>query len=75
MDSEYQRDGRLMDMIDEKWRADQLPMEDIEVPVTARPEPEQDNGPSTDAQHEHEHKWLDLALSSLNSMPPTSTQS
>lgn len=31
MDSEYKRDGRLMDMIDEKWRADQLPKEDIQV--------------------------------------------
>ena len=31
MDSEYQRDGRLMDMIDEKWRADRLPKEDVEV--------------------------------------------
>lgn len=31
MDSEYQRDGKIMDMIDEKWRADQLPKEDIQV--------------------------------------------
>ncbi|XP_059165625.1 anaphase-promoting complex subunit 13-like [Physella acuta] len=75
MDSEYQRDGKIMDMIDEKWRADQLPKEDIQVPITARPEPEQDNGPSNESLQEQEQKWLDLALSSLNSMPPTSTQS
>ncbi|XP_059141226.1 anaphase-promoting complex subunit 13-like [Physella acuta] len=75
MDSEYQRDGKIMDMIDEKWRADQLPKEDIQVPITARPEPEQDNGPSNESLHEQEQKWLDLALSSLNRMPPTSTQS
>ncbi|CAL1540991.1 unnamed protein product [Lymnaea stagnalis] len=75
MDSEYQRDGRLMDMIDEKWRADQLPKEDIQVPITARPEPEQDNGQSAESLQEQEQKWLDIALSSLNNMPPTSTQS
>jgi len=75
MDSEYQRDGRLMDMIDEKWRADRLPKEDVEVPVTARPEPEQDNGPSAESQTEAEQKWADLALSSLHGLPPTSTQS
>uniref|UniRef100_A0A0B6ZRQ4 Anaphase-promoting complex subunit 13 n=1 Tax=Arion vulgaris TaxID=1028688 RepID=A0A0B6ZRQ4_9EUPU len=75
MDSEYQRDGRLMDMIDEKWRSDQLPKEDIEVPITACPEPDQDNGLNAESLHEQEQKWPDLALSSLNNMPPTSTQS
>ncbi|KAK3784703.1 hypothetical protein RRG08_032158 [Elysia crispata] len=75
MDSEYQRDGRLMDMIDEKWRSDELPKEDIMVPLKDRPEPEQDNGPSAESLHEQEQKWADLALSSLNNMPPTSTQS
>ncbi|KAI8798946.1 Anaphase-promoting complex subunit 13 [Biomphalaria glabrata] len=75
MDSSYQRDGYLMDMIDEKWRSDELPMEDIRVPIAARPEPEQDNGPSAESLQEQEQKWLDLALSSLNGLPPTSTQS
>ena len=46
-----------------------------QVPLKDRPEPEQDNGPSAESLHEQEQKWADLALSSLNNMPPTSTQS
>ncbi|XP_076467386.1 anaphase-promoting complex subunit 13-like [Babylonia areolata] len=78
MDSEiqrWQRQGQLMDLIDEKWREDILPNEDIAVPQMELPELEQDNGPSTETLQEQEQKWSDLALQSLHEQPPTSTQS
>ena len=77
MDSEiqsWQRPGRLLDMIDDKWREDVLPMEDIAVPQMELPELEQDNGPSTETLQEQEQKWTDLALQSLHEQTPTSTQ-
>lgn len=43
--------------------------------MTVRPEPEQDNGPSMENPQEQEQRWSDLALSTLNNVPPTSTQS
>ncbi|KAL4228543.1 AN1-type zinc finger protein 1 [Mactra antiquata] len=76
MDSEVTRDGRLMDFIDEKWREDQLPEDDIAVPETELPEVEQsENGPSTETLKEQEQKWTDLGLSILHDQPPTSNNS
>ncbi|XP_048254267.1 anaphase-promoting complex subunit 13-like [Haliotis cracherodii] len=75
MDSEVQRDGRLMDIIDEKWREDRLPMEDIMVPQLELPEIEPDNGPTTETLREQEQKWSDLALSVLHDQPPTAGNS
>ncbi|XP_046577383.1 anaphase-promoting complex subunit 13-like [Haliotis rubra] len=75
MDSEVQRDGRLMDIIDEKWREDRLPMEDIMVPQLELPEIEPDNGPTTETLREQEQKWSDLALSVLHDQPPTAGSS
>ncbi|KAL8611348.1 Anaphase-promoting complex subunit 13 [Nucella lapillus] len=77
MDSEiqrWQREGQLMDLIDDKWREDVLPNEDIAVPLMELPELEQDNGPSTETLKEQEQKWGDLALQSLHEQPPNSTQ-
>lgn len=73
MDSEYVRDGRLMEIIDEKWREDELPMEEIAVPQMELPEQEQDNGPSNETLNEQEQKWTDLALSTLHEQPPSTT--
>ncbi|XP_041373344.1 anaphase-promoting complex subunit 13-like isoform X2 [Gigantopelta aegis] len=73
MDSEVLRDGRLMDLIDEKWREDKLPMEDIAVPQMELPEIEPDNGPTTETLREQEQKWADLALSSLHEPPSTAS--
>ncbi|XP_053409065.1 anaphase-promoting complex subunit 13-like isoform X2 [Mercenaria mercenaria] len=76
MDSEVTRDGRLMDLIDEKWREDQLPEEDIAVPQMELPEIEQlENGPTTETLKEQEQKWTDLGLSSLHDQPPPSSSS
>lgn len=44
MDSEVQRDGRLMDIVDQVWREDKLPYEDVAVPQMELPELEPDNG-------------------------------
>lgn len=75
MDSQITRDGRLMDLIDDKWREDQLPEEDIAVPQLELPEIEPENGPTTETLKEQEQKWADLGLSALHEHPPTTTSS
>ena len=41
MDSEVKIDGYLIDIIDEDWINDKLPMEDVEVPIEELPDAEQ----------------------------------
>jgi len=71
MDSEVRRNGRLMDIVDQDWQTDQLPMEDVLVPQMELPELEPDNGGTTgpgsqqETLREQEQKWTDLGLSSL----------
>nr|XP_022319986.1 anaphase-promoting complex subunit 13-like isoform X1 [Crassostrea virginica] len=71
MDSQVARDGRLMELVDEKWRDDKLPMEEVAVPQMELPEIEPDNGPTNETLKEQEQKWSDLALSALHDQPPT----
>uniref|UniRef100_A0A672SR49 Anaphase-promoting complex subunit 13 n=1 Tax=Sinocyclocheilus grahami TaxID=75366 RepID=A0A672SR49_SINGR len=52
MDSEVQRDGRVLDLTDD----------DATIPLSELPEAEQDNGGSTESVKEQEMKWSDLAL-------------
>ncbi|KAE8583680.1 hypothetical protein XENTR_v10020624 [Xenopus tropicalis] len=33
MDSEVLRDGRILDLIDDAWREDKLPYEDVTIPL------------------------------------------
>lgn len=33
MDSEIQRDGRVLDLTDDAWREDRLPYEDVTIPL------------------------------------------
>ncbi|XP_051959743.1 anaphase-promoting complex subunit 13 isoform X1 [Xyrauchen texanus] len=66
MDSEVQRDGRVLDLTDDAWREDRLPYEDVTIPLSELPEAEQDNGGSTESVKEQEMKWSDLALQSLH---------
>ena len=73
MDSQVTRDGRLMDIVDEKWREDELPKEDIAVPQSELPELEPENGPTNETVQEQEQKWTDLALSRLHEQPPSTT--
>ncbi|KAM7248684.1 hypothetical protein CapIbe_000723 [Capra ibex] len=71
MDSEVQRDGRILDLIDDAWREDKLPYEDVAIPLNELPEPEQDNGGTTESVKEQEMKWTDLALQYLHeNVPP-----
>lgn len=65
MDSQVQIDGRLMDIVDDEWRKDQLPEEDIAVPLSELPDPEADNGNTGESVREQENKWTDLALNQL----------
>jgi len=59
MDSEVHIDGQLIDIIDEEWVTDELPLEDIQVPLEELPDLEQENGHSKETLKELEKKWLD----------------
>uniref|UniRef100_A0A182NQ61 1-phosphatidylinositol-3-phosphate 5-kinase n=1 Tax=Anopheles dirus TaxID=7168 RepID=A0A182NQ61_9DIPT len=58
-------DGRLVDIVDSEWIADELPFDHILVPCDKLPDPEADNGDSHLTLREQEQKWSDLALTSL----------
>lgn len=65
MDSQLQLEGRFLDIIDDAWRKDKLPEEDVSVPLTELPDPESDNGNAGESVREQENKWTDLALHQL----------
>uniref|UniRef100_A0A182MLP5 1-phosphatidylinositol-3-phosphate 5-kinase n=1 Tax=Anopheles culicifacies TaxID=139723 RepID=A0A182MLP5_9DIPT len=65
MDSEPPSGGRLVDLVDNEWIADELPFDHIQVPCDKLPDPEADNGDSHLTLKEQEQKWTDLALTSL----------
>lgn len=75
MDSEVIREGRLMDIVDEKWREEKLPNDDIDVPLLELPDPEPDNGNTQETLREQEQKWTDLALGNLHDLPPQASSS
>ncbi|XP_058794474.1 anaphase-promoting complex subunit 13 [Phymastichus coffea] len=66
MDSHVVADGRLVDLIDDEWRKDTLPVDEILVPVSELPDPESDNGDSHMTLKELEQKWNNLALGTLS---------
>ncbi|XP_032686592.1 anaphase-promoting complex subunit 13 [Odontomachus brunneus] len=66
MDSQVCGDGRLIDLIDEGWRKEKLPIDDISTPVAELPDPESDNGDSHMTLKELEQRWNNLALSTLS---------
>ena len=65
-------EGRLLDIVDDEWRKDKLPEEDIAVPLSELPDPESDNGNSGESVREQENKWTDLALQQLSENNPAS---
>jgi anaphase-promoting complex subunit 13 len=69
MDSEIQVEGRLMDIIDQAWKDDILPHEDIDVPQMELPELEPDNGNNNETLREQEQKWTDLACGDFHDQP------
>ncbi|XP_071025525.1 anaphase-promoting complex subunit 13-like [Oncorhynchus clarkii lewisi] len=66
MDSEVQRDGRVLGITDYAWREDCLTYEDVTISLSELPEAEQDNGGSTESVKEQEIKWSNLALQNLH---------
>jgi len=76
MDSEVRRTGRLMDVVDEDWQTDGLPVEDVIVPQMELPELEPDNGSNMNGNQEtlreQEQKWTDLGLSTSQDPATTS---
>lgn len=65
-DSQVSIEGRLIDIVDNAWREEKLPKEQIDVPANELPDPEADNGDSHMTVKEQEQKWLDLALGTLS---------
>lgn len=66
LDSHYPVDGYLINLVDDEWRADTLPVEDISVPIYELPDPEADSGDANLTLIEQEQKWNDIALTTLS---------
>ncbi|KAK5647285.1 hypothetical protein RI129_002177 [Pyrocoelia pectoralis] len=66
MDSQVTIEGYLVDLVDDTWRSDVLPQEEIDAPLHELPDPEADNGDINLTLKEQEQKWTDIALNSLN---------
>ncbi|XP_033246841.1 anaphase-promoting complex subunit 13-like [Drosophila miranda] len=65
MDSQAPFDDLLVDIVDNAWRMEVLPFDQILVPLEKLPDPEADGGDSHLTLSEQEQKWTDLALGSL----------
>lgn len=65
MDSQPPCDGELLNVIDNAWRQDVLPFDEILVPAEKLPDPEADSTDSHLTLKEQEQKWIDLALPQL----------
>lgn len=50
-----------MDIVDDVWREDKLPYDDIVVPVEELPDPEADSADSHLTLKEQSQKWQDIA--------------
>lgn len=68
MDSQVTIEGYLVDLIDEDWKSDKLPNDDIEVPVHELPDPEADSGDVNLTLKEQDQRWTDIALASLSEL-------
>jgi len=66
MDSTVSIDGHFVDLIDDSWRSDKLPEDDINVPTHELADPEADSGDIHLTLKEQEQKWTDLALTALS---------
>ena len=77
MDSQVQADGRQQEIVDDEWRKDKLPEDDIAVPFGELPDPEADNGTGGssgsgcnggESLREQENKWTDLGLNNITDL-------
>lgn len=57
--------GHLADVVDQAWKEDKLPNDDILVPLEELPDPDSDNGDWQMTLKKQEERWTDLALDSL----------
>ena len=62
---QFQVDGRLLEIVEDAWKREKLPEEDIAVPMAELPDPEADNGAQGESMKEQENKWTDLGLNQL----------
>ena len=65
MDSIPTVNGQLLEIVDDAWRSEKLPAEDIAVPINELPDPEADSGDNHLTINQQENRWTDLALPSL----------
>lgn len=65
MDGTLSIDGFMVDLIDDEWRCDKLPTDDIEVPAHELSDPEADTADSHISLKDQEQKWTDVNLNSL----------
>lgn len=63
--SQVQIEGRHLDVVDDAWKKEKLPHEDVAVPLAELPDPEADNG-NTESIKEQENKWNDLGLAQFS---------
>lgn len=68
MDSQVVADGHLLDLVDDAWREDKLPNDDVDVPASELPDPEADTADAHLSLREQEQKWTDIALGQLNDL-------
>lgn len=59
----------MIDVVDEAWAAETMPVEDVEVPPTAMANIDEDD-PTVQHEDDDDNKWNDLALDELNSAAP-----
>lgn len=55
-----------MDLVDDQWRSDELPKDELDVPLHELPDPEADTGDIYLSLKEQEQKWTDIALATLS---------
>ncbi|XP_072377337.1 anaphase-promoting complex subunit 13 [Diabrotica undecimpunctata] len=66
MDSQVSIEGYYVDLIDDAWRSETLPEDDIAVPTWELADPEADSGDIHLTLKEQEQKWSDIMLSHLS---------
>ena len=52
--------------MDDAWKKEKLPNEDIAVPLAELPDPESDNAATGESLRDTEAKWTDLGLQKLS---------
>ncbi|KXJ04194.1 anaphase-promoting complex subunit 13 [Exaiptasia diaphana] len=71
-DSEFShahRNGRLIELIDDEWKKEKLPNEEIAVPeFELPPVDDTDNNGALESLKEQEEKWTDLGITQLQEL-------